>query len=109
MKNSKIEKLLKKFSKQKLFIFKNNSFLSYGEIKKKINLLQKNLIHNHKSLNGKIVFLNIDRSYNYFLYLLTLINLGATIVPIPTNIKSKDLYNLRKTYRSKDQVTHFNK
>ena len=98
MKTSKIDKLLKKFSNQKLFIFKENNFISYKKVKEKIDLLQKNLIYNHKSLKEKIVFLNIDRSYNYFIHLLALINLGATIVPIPTNIKSKDLYNLRKTY-----------
>ena len=98
MNTSKIEKLFEKFYKQKLFIFKDKNFLSYGDVANKINLLQKHLIYKHKSLKNKIVFLNIDRSYNYFIYLLTLANLGATIVPIPSNIKSNDLYNLRKIF-----------
>ena len=64
MNTSKIEKLFEKFYKQKLFIFKDKNFLSYGDVGNKINLLQKHLIYKHKSLKNKIVFLNIDRSYN---------------------------------------------
>ena len=93
-----LSKIFIKFRNKKLFIFNNKKFITYKEIHNNALNFASYLQKKHKMQPGKIVFLNMDRSTEYFTGILSLIFLGATIIPISNRISKFEIDYLRKKY-----------
>ncbi len=93
-----LSKIFTKFNNKKLFILSNKKFITYKEIYNNALNFASYLQKKHKIQPGKIIFLNINRSTEYFTGILSLIFLGATIIPISNRISKFEINYLRKKY-----------
>jgi len=105
---NKLEKVFTKFANKKIFILSKNHSITYQEMYLCALAFVENLQNKHKSLSGKIIFLNMERSHNYFIAILSLIFLGATIIPISDKINNLELNYLRKKYKPFLEIENFN-
>ena len=105
---NKLEKVFTKFANKKIFILSKNHSITYQEMYLRALAFAENLQNKHKSLSGKIIFLNMERSHNYFIAILGLIFLGATIIPISDKINNLELNYLRKKYKPFLEIENFN-
>ena len=93
-----LDKIFTKFKNKKLFILSNKTFITYKEIHNNALNFASYLQKKHKMQPGKIIFLNMNRSTEYFTGILSLIFLGATIIPISNRISKFEIDYLRKKY-----------
>ena len=103
-----LKKIFIKYKNKKLFIFSKTNFLTYNQVYNKTLMFASYLQNKHKSIAGKIIFLNIDRSVDYFIAILSLALLGATVVPISSKISSHEMNYLRKKYRPFLEISSIN-
>ena len=93
-----LEKVFKKNEKKKFFIL-NKKAMSYGEFINKARTIACNILLEKGNLKGKVVFLKINRSVDYFISIFSLCYLEATIVPISPKTSNDEIMHLRKKFK----------
>ena len=91
--------LFKKYAEKKIFIFPDKKNISYKEIFQRSLNLANSLIEKYKKIKGKIIFLKVLRSSDYYTAIIGLTFLETTIIPISQKISRNELSYLRKKYK----------
>ena len=99
-----LEKIFKKFSKNKIFIDVKGKHITYEDFYKKSAGFSLYLKKKDKSIYGKRIFLKMERSTNYFIAILGLCYLGVTIFPIPVKMPVSELNELRRKYKPHHEI-----
>ena len=103
-----LSKIFTKFKNKKLFILSNKTFITYKEFHNNALSFASYLQKIHKVKPGKIIFLNMNRSTEYFTGILSLVFLGATIIPISNRISKFEIDYLRKKYDPYLEISSIN-
>ena len=103
-----LDKIFTKFKNKKLFILSNKTFITYKEFHNNALSFASYLQKIHKVKPGKIIFLNMNRSTEYFTGILSLVFLGATIIPISNRISKFEIDYLRKKYDPYLEISSIN-